>query len=138
MHWYGAGAAHSNTNFRTWCFFLEPFITIETLKDCFTKQDEAFSIIQIEVRKQLFQNFNINAESSETNDGKNFGRDWIERGTTEWSSFGVFVFEKEHLAFSFDPYQVASYAAGPQFAQIPYEKLISYMDKLLLDSLGIK
>jgi hypothetical protein len=136
IHWYGAGAAHSNINYRTWCFFLEPFITIKSIKSCFTQQDKALSIIQTEVREQLFQNLNV--QLSETNDENNYGKDWIERGTSEWSSFEVFTFESEHLALSFDPYQVASYGQGPQFAQIPYEKLIPYMDRSLLNSLGIK
>lgn len=34
----------------------------------------------------------------------------------------------EGLQISFDPYQVAAYAAGPQIVTIPYEQLISIID----------
>jgi hypothetical protein len=138
MHWYGAGAAHPNTNFRTWCFFLEPFIEIESLKGCFTNPEKAIAIIQTEVRQQLLQNLNVITQSTNTENNDKHRIEWIETGTSEWSSFRVFTFGKDHLTLSFDPYQVASYAEGSQFAQIPYDILDNFMDKLFLSALKFK
>ena len=55
-------------------------------------------------------------------------KDWIARGAdAHWSNFAAFTLLPDALEIHFPPYQVASYAAGPQAAHIPLAKLRDVM-----------
>ena len=50
--------------------------------------------------------------------------DWIKRGAgTELTNYANWTITKKGLEITFDPYQVAAYAAGPQSVLVPYSAL---------------
>lgn len=54
--------------------------------------------------------------------------DAIRDGTTpDWSHFANFILEPVRLSFYFPPYQVASYASGPQESHIPLAALKGFL-----------
>lgn len=56
--------------------------------------------------------------------------EWISRGAgAEADNFRSWNLTKKGLMFTFDQYQVAAYAAGPQTVIIPYEKLNDILKK---------
>ncbi|MES2405824.1 MAG: TIR domain-containing protein [Pseudomonadota bacterium] len=120
VHWYGAGAAHPNFHFETFVFALDPLARIHALEDIFLEPLEALKKIQDEARSQL------NAEFFEhsNDDAQSLGKDWIERGTEKWSDYSAFVFSENSIDLLFAPYQVASYAEGAKFAEVPYETIV--------------
>jgi hypothetical protein len=132
IHWYGAGAAHPSTYFRTYAFFLDPVVHIESLRQIFSDEDGALKIIQSVVREQLLAPTSTPEEPS-------FSRDmeWVERGTEDWQSFQAFVFKERELELLIAPYQVDCYAAGQQFASVNYERVATLMHKEYADALGI-
>jgi len=47
-------------------------------------------------------------------------KDWIRRGAApQWSNFAAFVIRPDALEIEYPPYQVASYADGPQVSRLP-------------------
>lgn len=128
-HWYGAGAAHPNSNFRTWVFFLDPLVPISSLESCFSSSADALSHLQILVRQQLIRSLESNNSFADN--------DWIVQGTKGWGDFRIFTFEKNGIAISFDPYQVAPYASGPQFVLLPYKEVKSLLRTTVLEALLI-
>jgi TIR domain-containing protein/uncharacterized protein DUF3298 len=125
VDWYGAGAAHPNHGFVTFAFVLDPLILIERLAMIFEDADEALAIIRDECRSQLRLNEHLDDE-------------WIERGTAEWDAYAAFVFGEEGIELSFSPYQVGAYAVGPQFALVPYLKVVGGMKREFQTALGIQ
>ncbi|QOZ07490.1 RsiV family protein [Bradyrhizobium sp. CCBAU 51765] len=115
VHWYGAGAAHPNQFFISFCFLLDPLLRISDLRNVFANRDEALSLIQATVRDQLLYPL-PDGDSA-------LSEEWVQEGTADWNAFGTFVFDTDGVEFSFGPYQVAPYAAGPQFAKVPYHIL---------------
>ncbi|WP_286738158.1 TIR domain-containing protein, partial [Thiomonas sp. SCN 64-16] len=110
VHWYGAGAAHSNFHFETHVFSLDPRARRPTLESMFSEPSKALSIIQDAIRKQLKSELPLKTEANH-----NFGTDWIERGTDKWEDFSAFVLAEDSIDLMFAPYQVASYAEGAKF-----------------------
>ena len=54
--------------------------------------------------------------------------DWIKNGAgPAWDNFGAFLLLPDKLVIRFPPYQVSSYAVGPQSAEIPLSKLSGLM-----------
>lgn len=124
ISWYGAGAAHPNYHFQTFCFFLDPLIRIKSLTECFSDPSAALALLKQCARDQLI------AEITAGFDGDaEFLEDWVRRGTDDWDCFQSFVFKAEALELYFAPYQVAAYAAGAQYARVPYDAI-----KVLLKS----
>lgn len=132
VSWYGAGAAHPNYHFETYCFLLEPVILIKSLEDIFVESEKAFKIIQDEIREQLYQ-----VKVGEDEEEK-LSPEWIDDGTKEWSDFGAFAFQPDGIEFLFAPYQIAAYVYGDHSAKIPYEKIVSFMKNEYAYSLEIE
>jgi hypothetical protein len=65
-------------------------------------------------------------------------KQWIERGTAEWTNFAAFVFGAEKIDILFAPYQVAGYASGAQFAGLSYASLANYMRPEFRSALAIE
>lgn len=135
VHWYGAGAAHPNYHFETFCFVLEPLTLISSLQSFFVEPNNALAVIQEEVRAQLHA---VQLEVTADDEGATLECDWIERGTKEWSDFGAFVFGQDKLDLLFAPYQVATYACGAQFAEIPFARLATLIRPEFRSALGIE
>jgi len=68
----------------------------------------------------------------------NLDQEWIDRGTQDWEDFGSFVFLPAGIGILFAPYQVACYADGPQFVEIPYERIKLFMRNEYVSALGIR
>lgn len=120
VHWYGAGAAHPNFHFETFAFALDPLARIHALEDIFSDPAEALKNVQDVTRSQL----GAGLFEGDNDDAKSFGKGWIERGTDKWSDFSAFVFSENSIDFLFAPYQVASYAEGAKFAEVPYDAIV--------------
>ncbi|MCU1326424.1 MAG: hypothetical protein JWN34_1794 [Bryobacterales bacterium] len=118
--WYGAGAAHPNYYFQTFCFLLEPLVRIETLSECFIDADAALTLLEQIAREQL--NAEISADSDADTDVE-FLKELIHGGTESWSSFGNFSFKAEAIELYFSPYQVAPYATGSRSVNVPYDSI---------------
>lgn len=124
INWYGAGAAHPNHYFKTYNFFLNPVILIESLENVFTESDEAFDIIQTETREQLYAKLNYHGD--------------VDEGIKEWKDFYSFIFASDGVEIFFPPYQVASYAEGSHSVKIPFEKVIKFMKNEFVSYLEIE
>ncbi len=135
MYWlysYHAGAAHPNQGVATFCFLVDPLCQISTLTSIFTDADAALSIIQNEVRSALLAN------KMEDNDDYALDPEWVARGTEDWNAFEAFVFDENGIEFHFPPYQVASYAHGPQIALVKYSKLNTLMTTVFKSALDVE
>jgi hypothetical protein len=121
IHTYYARAAHPNMSFKTFVFMLEPLIRIDSLSNIFKEPGKAFEVIQRIVRDKL-------CEPKEAVDGNEeveyeLDRDLVDRGTENWESISSFIFKEDGIEILFDPYQVASYAEGPQSAEVSYSDI---------------
>ena len=129
--WYGAGAAHPNNYFETFCFIMDPLIRIRKLMDIFKNQDEALKLI----RQIVFDSL----QSEKLEDGSNMlEEDWIKQGTEDWESFSSFIFLAENILILFPPYSVGPYAAGSFEVQIPYKDVAPLIANQYQIALGIK
>ena len=135
IHWYGASAAHPNLEFQTYSFVIEPLVYISSLEDLFFDKENAFIQIQTYVREQLKK---IQISDSSDDQGYSLDPEWIDRGTKEWSDFSAYIFREEKIEFLFAPYQVAGYACGAQFSEIPYSLIIPFMKPEFLSALEIE
>jgi len=133
IHWYGAGAAHPNFHFETFVFSLDPLARIPSLESMFSEPSVALGLIQETTREQLKSEL-----GSEAGYDQNFGKDWIERGTDKWEAFGSFVLSESGIDLLFAPYQVASYAEGAKFAEVPYERVVHCIRPDFRSLLGIE
>lgn len=134
--WYGMGAAHPNQFFQTFSFTLNPVTCITTLEGLFSCPEEAFKVIQSEARLQLLsQKFGPDGPDDEV---FTLEPGYVNSGTQEWSSFNNFVFTEKGIDLLFSCYDVAPYAFGPQFVNIEYEKIASYMHRHFISALGLE
>lgn len=130
VHSYYAGAAHPNTCFRSFNFFIDPVFDISNITDIFIDEDEAFAVIQSETRRQL--------RSIEVDDEPMLDDEMLLNGTQSWDHFQVFIFGKSQIEFIFEPYQVGPYAAGPQQSAVPYEKILRLMKSQYRSALNLR
>lgn len=127
-----AMAAHPNHLVQTYCFLVDPLCRISSLSMIFDDPTSALACIQEEVRQDLLQS------STETEDDFPLDRDWVERGTKDWSDFSAFIFEDSGIEFHFSPYQVASYAEGPRFSLVKYEKIARFISPIFCSALNLE
>jgi len=134
VHWYGAGAAHPNMHFETFCFLLDPLVHLKSLDDLFESPDNALPVLQHEIRGKL-----LSVESGEgSGEAYQLDKEWVERGTQEWSDLTAFAFVEDGIEFLFGPYQVAPYAFGAQIVKVEYGSLVKLMRKEWSAALGIQ
>jgi hypothetical protein len=135
VHWFGAGAAHGNMDFATYSFVMEPLCLIEGIASIFHSPTDALPALQASVRKAL-------TEASSAADGNEGGYEldqaWVESGTGAWADFRCYVPKEEGIEFLFPPYQVASYAEGPQFALVPYADIVDLIRPEYMSAFGIE
>lgn len=117
VFWYGAGAAHPNHGFKTFCFTLDPITQISSIKDVFNRHDETFAIIQEEARSQLLGK---RADDASNDDEPLLDEKWVHGGTESWDDFSTFAFAEDGIEFFFSPYHVGPYAMGSHSIVIPY------------------
>lgn len=128
--WYGAGAAHPNHHFESFCFSLDPLIRIESLQDIFEQPELGLRALQQYIRDHFLSKKCPTTEAE-------FTKDWVESGTEDWASFSAFSFTKNGIEVFFAPYQIASYADGTHSVVVPYVELLDFMDKTFQHLLGI-
>lgn len=130
--WYGAGAAHPQYGFRTFCFLIDPLIEISELKQVFTKHDDVLSVLQSYTRFAI-----LSTPSTASVNGYEYEQSWVEEGTKNWHSFSSFVFSKDGLDVSFAPYQIAPFSEGSRTIQVPYSILVGYLERPYMFALGL-
>lgn len=113
---YSAGAAHPNSYTEVVNFDLKKGKLLK-LADLFlsgTKYLQTLSTYCIQALKQ---------QAKEAGDALP-DEDWIKRGAApELTNYDNWTITKKGLGITFDPYQVGSYAAGPQHVLAPYAAL---------------
>lgn len=113
-----SGGAHPNTNYYTLNFDLKSGKELK-LADLFKPGAKylqtiaAYSLKDLQSRK--------NAETGESEGVAT--DDWAEGASAKDENYESWNITKKGLLFTFDPYQVASYANGPQTVIMPYDKL---------------
>jgi len=115
---YEAGAAHPNSYTEVVNFDLKNGKSIK-LPELFqpgAKYLQALSTYCIQDFKKQAKEQGANAMLDDD--------DWIKRGAgPELTNYANWSITKKGLEITFDPYQVASYAAGPQSVTVPYSAL---------------
>jgi hypothetical protein len=113
---YYAGAAHPNSYTETINFDLKngkPLV----LSDLFKPGAKYLQTISSYCIKDL-------KRQSKATDGMLDDDDWLQRGAgPDPNNYGSWVVTKKGLGINFDSYQVAPYAAGPQYVLVPYSAL---------------
>ena len=136
--WYNGGGAHPTHGHKTFAFFLEPLVKIDTLESVFEKPEVVFPILQKEVRKRLVD-YNPWGDSKPEPDALiGLEKDWVNEGTKEWSDFRAFVFAENALEIHFSSYQVAYYAAGTPYVSVPYSLIAKSMRREYVIALGLQ
>ena len=115
---YEAGAAHPNSYTEVVNFDLKSGKSIK-LAELFqpsAKYLQALSTYCIQDFKKQAKEQGANAMLDDD--------DWIKRGAgPELTNYANWSITKKGLEITFDPYQIASYAAGPQSVLVPYSAL---------------
>lgn len=112
-HYTYAGGAHPNTSTRTFHYLLPDGQNAE-IAELFTPRGiRRISDIAINALRRALGGSNGMADD-----------DWIKRGAgPNPKNFASFVLTPSALTLTFDAYQVAAYAAGPQKVRIPLDRL---------------
>lgn len=131
LHSYYARAAHPSHSVSTYCFLVDPLCYIHSLNMIFDDAIGALETIRSEVRAYLITTLGEDRE-------EDADREWIERGTETWNDFAAFTFEDKGIELHFPPYQVASYADGPQTALVGYEKIAGFVSPIFKSALDIE
>lgn len=114
---YTAGAAHPNSYSETVNFDLRNGKLLK-LADLFQPGSKYLQTIAAYCIADLKKQGKQKGEESMLDD------DWIERGAgPDTENYGTWTIGKKGLEITFDSYQVAAYAAGPQHVLVPYSAL---------------
>jgi hypothetical protein len=114
---YSAGAAHPNSYSETVNFDLRNGKLLK-LSDLFQPGSKYLQTIAAYSIADLKKQGKQKGAESMLDD------DWVERGAVaDAESYGSWTIGKKGLAITFDAYQVAAYAAGPQHVLVPYSAL---------------
>jgi hypothetical protein len=114
---YSAGAAHPNSYAEVVNYDLKNGRLLK-LADLFlpgSKYLQTLSRYSIESLKK---------QAKDQGDGATVDDEWIQKGAApELTNYDNWTITKKGLGITFDPYQVGSYAAGPQYVMLPYLSL---------------
>jgi len=115
---YSTGAAHPYHFTDTQNFIINPLIELD-ISDLFDSPDCLKMLIKL-IRKELLKLFKRKKCY--------YDNDWIESGTGEdWANFKNFNIKNKSLIFTFDEYQVSSYAEGSWVVELPLSKIKKLM-----------
>src|SRR5882672_11337454 len=113
---YSAGAAHPNSYTEVVNFDLKSGKSLK-LADLFLPGSKYLQTLSTYCIQALTK------QSKEAGDTMP-DEDWIKRGAgPELTNYDNWTITKKGLGITFDPYQVAAYAAGPQHVLVPYSAL---------------
>lgn len=127
---WGAGAAHPNHGFATMNFIIDPLIRFDRIEEIFEDEENAFSVVQMRVRKLLAE---IEDEGQRLLEDK-----WMLEGTSEWDHFQKYAFTDEGLLILFGPYEVGPYAVGSHSVVVPYGEIAKLMKSEIAAALGLE
>jgi hypothetical protein len=114
---YSAGAAHPNSFTEVVNFDLKNG-TLLKLADLFTPGARYLQIISTYCIQELKKQAKAQGNDALLDD------DWIKKGAgAELTNYDNWTLTRKGLGITFDPYQVAAYAAGPQYVVVPYATL---------------
>ena len=114
---YSAGAAHPNSYSEAVNFDLKNGKQLR-LSDLFEPGSKYLQTIAAYCIADLKKQGKRQGEESMLDD------DWVERGAgADAENYGSWTIGKQGLGITFDAYQVAAYAAGPQHVFVPYSAL---------------
>ena len=118
--WYGAGAAHPNSDYSTYNFALLDRVYPLELADFFSNENEALRIISKVCIEQLCKEHW--KKTNERPDQETI--DWFEKGAgPELQNFSAFTVSDDRFTFYFPPYQVGPYAAGEWNVDVSFYEL---------------
>jgi hypothetical protein len=114
---YSAGAAHPNSYTDVLNFDLKNGKTLK-LADLFLPGSKYLQTIATYCIEALKKQAKEHGDYFTTDD------DWIKRGAgADPANYRNWTITRKGLGITFDPYQVAAYAAGPQHVTVPYSTL---------------
>lgn len=114
---YEAGAAHPNSYTEIVNFDLKNGKSLK-LADLFTPGSKYIQTLSTYCIQDLKKQAKDQGADAMLDD------DWIKRGAgAELANYANWAITKKGLRITFDPYQVAAYAAGPQNVLVPYSAL---------------
>jgi hypothetical protein len=117
---YEAGAAHPNYGFETFNFIISDGVRRVLLRDFFSDELKAVSIISNFCLDQLGQEYF--ERTGELPDECQL--DWFKKGASaEIDNFLAFTLSDKEFTFLFAPYQVSSYALGRWSVTVPFSEL---------------
>ena len=119
-YYSNTGGAHPNIWLLSWNFDLTTgeFFSPELLA-------ESGPTFLKAVEEELVRQSRLTAAENDMTVGEFFWPDYT-ANLAEWSSYAV-AFDAEGMSVSFSPYELASYAAGPQIFRVSYEWLEPYL-----------
>ncbi len=93
------------------------------LKDIFKSDTDYLAVLSEISQNKIAEKFRENESWNYYDD------DWVKEGTSpESGNLDKFNLSEDALIITFDPYEVACYAAGKQVVEIPYEELEEYLN----------
>lgn len=114
---YSAGAAHPNSYTEVMNFDLKNGKSLK-LADLFLPGSKYLQTLSKFSIQELKKQAKAQGDYAAMDD------DWIKRGAgAELTNYDNWTITKKGLGITFDPYQVAAYAAGPQNVLVPYSEL---------------
>ena len=122
--WYGAGAAHPNSNFETYNFALLERIYLVDLREFFSEPKGALEIISKISIEQLSREFwERTGKKPDESQIK-----WFHDGAGEdFDHFQSFTVNSSGFTFLFPPYQVSAYALGRWATNVSFYDLLDYL-----------
>lgn len=114
---YSAGAAHPNSYTEVVNFDLKSGKLLK-LADLFLPGAKYLQALSTNSIQALKKKMKTQGEESMLDD------DWVQKGAApELTNYDNWTITRKGLGITFDPYQVAAYAAGPQTVLVPYSAL---------------
>jgi TIR domain/Protein of unknown function (DUF3298) len=122
--WYGAGAAHPNSHFETYNFFMKDRLHLLGLEDFFKDEQPAINVIsKLCVASLCREHWNRTGEQPDEGE-----IEWFRRGAgADAGNFSAFTVSADHFTFLFAPYQVAAYAMGRWSVDVPFYDLLDVL-----------
>jgi hypothetical protein len=98
----------------------------------FADESASLEIIRDLVRKRLL----APETGGLVDDAPGLEESTVLSGTEDWDCFRAFVFDEDGLEILFAPYQVACYAAGPEFVKLPHKEFAHLLSRPYRNALG--
>lgn len=127
IYWYGAGAAHPNSDYFVSNFIVNEndYATVFNLEDLFIKgtAQEAIKQIKNKIISESAREFWERAGEKPSDEVL----EWLHTGISD-SPLQIFTINENGLTFHFAPYQISCYALGSWEFQISFYEVIDYLN----------